>query len=274
MSYEIGLGLSIIGALMFARTLSMSGIVEAQQADHVWYVFFQPLGFLVYMISALGETNRAPFDLPEAESELVAGYHTEYSGFRWALFFMAEYSAMIVTAAIAVTLFSWRLDVFRVTGTSFFGLVNPESYASYLLQAWLVFGVEDNAADLCVYVVSLDVAALSLRSVDGAWVEMDDPGWTCQHRADRHLVCAGVAESRGGVFRFDARCRRQTGADRQGHDLFHRHGVRGDDSAGLAAAGDDQSPLARLQSARAAAASDRVCAASDWRSTSAATGSR
>ncbi|HTG13945.1 MAG TPA: NADH-quinone oxidoreductase subunit H, partial [Blastocatellia bacterium] len=78
-SYEIGLGLSIIGALMFARTLSMSGIVEAQQADHVWYVFFQPLGFLVYLISALGETNRAPFDLPEAESELVAGYHTEYS---------------------------------------------------------------------------------------------------------------------------------------------------------------------------------------------------
>ena len=104
-SYEIGMGLSIIGALMFARTLSMSGIVEAQRADGMWYVFFQPLGFMIYLISALGETNRAPFDLPEAESELVAGYHTEYSGFRWALFFMAEYSAMIVTSAVAVTLF-------------------------------------------------------------------------------------------------------------------------------------------------------------------------
>ena len=104
-SYEIGMGLSIIGALMFAKTLSMSGIIEAQRADGIWYVFFQPLGFLVYVISALGETNRAPFDLPEAESELVAGYHTEYSGFRWALFFMAEYSAMIVTSAVAVTLF-------------------------------------------------------------------------------------------------------------------------------------------------------------------------
>jgi NADH-quinone oxidoreductase subunit H len=104
-SYEIGMGLSIIGALMFARTLSMSGIVDAQQADGIWYVFFQPVGFLVYVVSALGETNRAPFDLPEAESELVAGYHTEYSGFRWALFFMAEYSAMIVTSAVAVTLF-------------------------------------------------------------------------------------------------------------------------------------------------------------------------
>ncbi len=104
-SYEVAMGLSIIGALMFARTLSMSGIIEAQRADGMWYIFFQPLGFMIYLISALGETNRAPFDLPEAESELVAGYHTEYSGFRWALFFMAEYTAMIVTSAVAVTLF-------------------------------------------------------------------------------------------------------------------------------------------------------------------------
>jgi NADH-quinone oxidoreductase subunit H len=140
-SYEIGLGLSIIGALMFARTLSMSGIVEAQQADHVWYVFFQPLGFLVYLISALGETNRAPFDLPEAESELVAGYHTEYSGFRWALFFMAEYSAMIVTAAIAVTLFlgGWMLP--GVTGTSFFGLFGPiHNPTLHTIASVVVFG--------------------------------------------------------------------------------------------------------------------------------------
>jgi NADH-quinone oxidoreductase subunit H len=111
-SYEVGMGLSIIGALMFARTLSMSGIIDAQAADHhVWYVFFQPMGFIIYIICALGETNRAPFDLPEAESELVAGYHTEYSGFRWALFFMAEYTGMIVTSAIAVTLFlgGWSL---------------------------------------------------------------------------------------------------------------------------------------------------------------------
>ena len=107
-SYEIGMGLSIIGALMFARTLSLSGIIDAQQTDSLWglgYFLYQPLGVLVYLTSALGETNRAPFDLPEAESELVAGYHTEYSGFRWALFFMAEYASMIVTAAIAVTVF-------------------------------------------------------------------------------------------------------------------------------------------------------------------------
>jgi NADH-quinone oxidoreductase subunit H len=141
-SYEIGLGLSIIGALMFARTLSMSGIVEAQQADHVWYVFFQPLGFLVYLISALGETNRAPFDLPEAESELVAGYHTEYSGFRWALFFMAEYSAMIVTAAIAVTLFlgGWMLP--GVTGTSLFGIGPIQNSTFHTFASVAVFGLK------------------------------------------------------------------------------------------------------------------------------------
>src|SRR5215813_10394734 len=122
-SYEVGMGLSIIGALMFARTLSMNGIIEAQNANHhLWFVFYQPLGFLIYIICALGETNRAPFDLPEAESELVAGYHTEYSGFRWALFFMAEYTAMIVTSAIAVTVFlgGWMFP--GLTGTSLFGL--------------------------------------------------------------------------------------------------------------------------------------------------------
>ncbi|HLF85176.1 MAG TPA: NADH-quinone oxidoreductase subunit NuoH [Blastocatellia bacterium] len=139
-SYEIGMGLSIIGALMFARTLSMSGIIDAQRLDGMWYIFFQPLGFLIYAVSALGETNRAPFDLPEAESELVAGYHTEYSGFRWALFFMAEYSAMIVTSAVAVTVFlgGWMLP--GVTGTSIFGvgpISNPtlHTFASIIVFA-------------------------------------------------------------------------------------------------------------------------------------------
>jgi NADH-quinone oxidoreductase subunit H len=138
-SYEIGMGLSIIGALMFARTLSMSGIIDAQRLDGMWYLMFQPLGFLVYAISALGETNRAPFDLPEAESELVAGYHTEYSGFRWALFFMAEYSAMIVTSAVAVTVFlgGWMLP--GVTGTSLFGLGPISNPTLHTFASILVF---------------------------------------------------------------------------------------------------------------------------------------
>ncbi len=104
-SYEVSMGLAIIGALMFARTLSMSGIVMAQGSDSIWFIAYQPLGFLAFLVSGIAENNRAPFDLPEAESELVAGFHTEYSGMRWSLFFMAEYAAMVVATSIAVTLF-------------------------------------------------------------------------------------------------------------------------------------------------------------------------
>jgi NADH-quinone oxidoreductase subunit H len=104
-SYEVAMGLSLIGALMFARTLSLSGMVNAQAGDSVWYLVYQPLGFLIFLVSGIAENNRAPFDLPEAESELVAGFHTEYSGFRWSLFFMAEYAAMVVVSAVAVTVY-------------------------------------------------------------------------------------------------------------------------------------------------------------------------
>ncbi|HXU34891.1 MAG TPA: NADH-quinone oxidoreductase subunit NuoH [Blastocatellia bacterium] len=147
-SYEIGMGLSIIGALMFARTLSMSGIIDAQQTDSLWglgYFLYQPLGVLVYLTSALGETNRAPFDLPEAESELVAGYHTEYSGFRWALFFMAEYASMIVTAAVAVTVFfgGWYFPgLGLVKNPTLFVLLSMAIYAvkiAVLLYAYMWF---------------------------------------------------------------------------------------------------------------------------------------
>ena len=104
-SYEVSMGLALIGGLMFARTLSLSGIVVAQASDSIWFIVYQPLGFLIFLISGIAENNRAPFDLPEAESELVAGFHTEYSGFRWSLFFMAEYAAMVVVSAIATTLY-------------------------------------------------------------------------------------------------------------------------------------------------------------------------
>src|SRR5580700_9321454 len=113
-SYEIAMGLAIVCAVMMTSlqtgtgTLSMIGIVEAQAAQHTWFIFkFFPLGFIAFMVFAIAmvaETNRAPFDLPEAESELVAGFHTEYSGFRWSLFFLAEYSAMLAVSSIAVTL--------------------------------------------------------------------------------------------------------------------------------------------------------------------------
>jgi len=117
-SYEVAMGLSLVGALMFARTLSLSGMVNAQSADSIWYVFYQPVGFLIFLVSGIAENNRAPFDLPEAESELVAGFHTEYSGMRWSLFFMAEYAAMVVVSAVAVTVYlgGWYFPfVYRLT---------------------------------------------------------------------------------------------------------------------------------------------------------------
>jgi len=117
-SYEVAMGLSLIGALMFARTLSLSGIVTAQARDSIWFLFYQPLGFLIFLLSGIAENNRAPFDLPEAESELVAGFHTEYSGFRWSLFFMAEYGAMVVVSAVAATVYlgGWYFPlVYRLT---------------------------------------------------------------------------------------------------------------------------------------------------------------
>ena len=104
-SYEVSMGMAIIGALMFARTLSLSGIVNAQASDSIWFLLYQPIGFVIFVIAGIAENNRAPFDLPEAESELVAGFHTEYSGFRWSLFFMAEYAAMVVVTAVATTLY-------------------------------------------------------------------------------------------------------------------------------------------------------------------------
>lgn len=104
-SYEISLGFGLMGVLLLAGTLSLNGIVEAQRNIGVWFLFLQPVGFVVYLLSAIAETNRLPFDLPEAESELVAGFHVEYSGFRFALYFLAEYIHMLVVSALASTLF-------------------------------------------------------------------------------------------------------------------------------------------------------------------------
>jgi len=114
-SYEIAMGLAVVSAVLMTSfnaggsgTLSMIGIVQAQAAQHTWFAFkFFPLGLIalfVFAVAMVAETNRAPFDLPEAESELVAGFHTEYSGFRWSLFFLAEYTAMLAVSSIAVTL--------------------------------------------------------------------------------------------------------------------------------------------------------------------------
>jgi len=104
-SYEVPQGLALVGPLLLAGTLSMVGIVKAQEEARIWYIFPQIVAFFIYFVAGVAESNRNPFDLPEAESELVAGYHTEYSGMRFALFFLGEYANMIVISAVATTVF-------------------------------------------------------------------------------------------------------------------------------------------------------------------------
>lgn len=114
-SYELSLGMAVIGTLMMAGTLSLRGIVDAQRGFwHIggmsvglphWYIFAQPVGFLIYFTSAIAETNRVPFDLPEGETELVGGYHTEYSSMKFAMFFMSEYANMVTVSCLATLLF-------------------------------------------------------------------------------------------------------------------------------------------------------------------------
>jgi NADH-quinone oxidoreductase subunit H len=124
-SYEVAVTMMLVSMILMAGTLSMVGIVEAQQAQGMWYVFVQPVAFAIYFIGGLAETNRSPFDLPEAEQELVGGFHTEYSGIRFALFFLAEYANMIVISCVATTVFlgGWLRPFPNVEWLAFLDLV-------------------------------------------------------------------------------------------------------------------------------------------------------
>ena len=124
-SYEVAVTLTLVSVILMAGTLSMVGIVRAQESSHMWFGFVQPLAFAIFFIGGLAETNRAPFDLPEAEQELTGGFHTEYSGMRFALFFLAEYANMIVVSSVATTLFlgGWLRPFPNIAWLSFLGLV-------------------------------------------------------------------------------------------------------------------------------------------------------
>src|SRR5205814_2683776 len=130
-SYEVAVTLTLVSVILMAGTLSMVGIVNAQYNQHVWYVFAQPVAFVIILIGGLAETNRAPFDLPEAEQELTGGFHTEYSGMRLALFFLAEYANMIVVSSVVTTLFlgGW-LPPFPNT---------PALHFLYAIPSWIWF---------------------------------------------------------------------------------------------------------------------------------------
>ncbi|OLR83195.1 NADH-quinone oxidoreductase subunit H [Bacillus sp. MB366] len=123
-SYEIPLVMSVIGIVLLAGSLNLNEIVAAQ--EKVWYIFVQPIGFVVFLIAAIAELNRTPFDLPEAESELVSGYHTEYSGFRWAFFMLSEYVYFFGMASLITVLFlgGWNPVMFLgfIPGAVWFAL--------------------------------------------------------------------------------------------------------------------------------------------------------
>jgi len=147
-SYELSLGLAVIGTLMMAGTLSLRGIVDAQRGFwHVgsvniglphWFVFAQPVGFFIYFTSAIAETNRVPFDLPEGESELVAGYHTEYSSMKFAMFFMSEYANMVTVSCLATLLFfgGWHGPTF---GPAILRIVLPVFWFAFKVFCFLFF---------------------------------------------------------------------------------------------------------------------------------------
>ena len=137
-AYEIPLLLTVLSALLWSNSLQMSKIVESQST--VWNAFWMPVAALIYLICATAETNRAPFDIPEAESELVAGFHTEYGGMRFALFFLAEYSNMLIVASVATTLFfgGWKplpfLGFLPVPGLIWFFL---KTYVLIFVVIWV-----------------------------------------------------------------------------------------------------------------------------------------
>ncbi len=126
-SYETAAGMALVSGLLFAGTLNIKSIVEAQREQGMWFVILAPVAFFTYLVASIAETNRAPFDLPEAESELVAGYMTEFSGFRWSLYFLAEYTNMIVVASVATTLFlgGWLRPFASVRWLDFLDFVPP-----------------------------------------------------------------------------------------------------------------------------------------------------
>ena len=136
-SYEVAVTLTLVSVILMAGTLSMVGIVNAQYNSRLWFAFVQPVAFVIFFIGGLAETNRAPFDLPEAEQELTGGFHTEYSGMRFALFFLAEYANMIVVSSVATTLFfgGWLRPFPNIAFLHFLDIV--PSWAWFLIKSFV-----------------------------------------------------------------------------------------------------------------------------------------
>ncbi len=126
-SYEVPMGFAVVSVILMSNSLSLVEIVQKQKEMHLWFIFPGLLAFFLYFLSGVAETNRIPFDLPEAESELVAGFHTEYSGVKWSFFFLGEYANMITISSIATTLFfgGWLRPFPNVKALAFLGVFPP-----------------------------------------------------------------------------------------------------------------------------------------------------
>ncbi len=165
-SYELVLGLGVLAVIVYSGSLSLVDIVNAQAG--LWFIVPQFIGFLLFLIAAVGETNRAPLDLPEAETELVAGFHVEYSGMRWAFFFMAEYANILLMSAIAATLFlggwhGWTIPGLEaISGVGWFVLkTGLFVFAFFLFRAALPRFRYDQLMNFC-WKILIPIGALNL----------------------------------------------------------------------------------------------------------------
>ena len=177
-SYEVAVTLTLVSVILMSGTLSMVGIVDAQYNSRVWFAFVQPVAFVVFFIGGLAETNRAPFDMPEAEQELTGGFHTEYSGMRFALFFLAEYANMIVVSSVATTLFfgGWLRPFPNVAALGFLG-----HHSELGLVPDQVVRVP-----LHLHLGARHAAALPLRPADAARMEGADSAGDREPGGHRH----------------------------------------------------------------------------------------
>ena len=185
-SYEIALGLSIVGVILYAGSLSTADIVASQASG--WYVMLLLPSFVVFVISMVGETNRAPFDLPEAESELVGGFHTEYSSLKFALFFLAEYVNMVTVSAMATTLF--------LGGGMAVAAVVPQHQRLVAVR-----GLPDQDVHLPVrvHLAARHAAAAAVRPVHAAGLEGAGPGQPAVDPGDLRDPHVAADAAAGGV---------------------------------------------------------------------------
>ena len=183
-SYEVAVTMTLVSLIMTAGSLSMVKIVESQYNSHLWFIFVQPVAFVLFFIGGLAETNRAPFDMAEAEQELTGGFHTEYSGMRFALFFLAEYANMIVVSAVATTLFlgGWLAP---------FPNVELLNFLEYIPGVDLV-PAEDICLPVHLPVGARHAAPLSVRPAHAAGMEGADSRRHRQRHRDRHREGAVV----------------------------------------------------------------------------------